>query len=79
MNLAIDVSPLENSNLLAHRVRGTGFYIENLKKSLLKHFPENKYIFFTRGKNLSKGVDLVHYPYFEPFFLTLPIFKKYKN
>ena len=79
MNIAIDVSPLKNTNLLAHRVRGTGFYIENLKSSLLKYVPENKYTFFVRGEKLPKDIDLVHYPYFEPFFRTLPIIKKYKT
>ncbi|MDO8621169.1 MAG: glycosyltransferase family 1 protein [Candidatus Levybacteria bacterium] len=79
MDIAIDVSPLIDARNLAHRVRGTGFYIENLKKSLLQYYPRNKYTFFTRGENLPKDTDLVHYPYFEPFFLTLPIYKKYKT
>jgi len=88
MKIAIDASPIKNSELLQHRVRGTGFYIENLSRALLKYFPENKYIFFaqhqngagfTRGEKLPKNIDLVHYPYFEPFFLTLPVFKKYKT
>lgn len=79
MKIAIDVSPLVNSNLLLHRVRGTGFYIENLKKALLKYFTEDKYIFFTREEKLPDDVDLTHYPYFEPFFLTLPVFSKNKK
>ena len=79
MKIAIDVSPLKNSKLLQHRVRGTGFYIENLNRALLKYYPENKYIFFTRGEKLPKNIDLVHYPYFEPFFLSLPIFKSHKT
>lgn len=79
MKIAIDVSPLKNSKFLQHRVRGTGFYIENLKKALLKYFPDNQYTFFVRGEKLSKNIDLVHYSYFEPFFLTLPFFKKYKT
>ncbi|MBI5465108.1 glycosyltransferase family 4 protein, partial [Candidatus Gottesmanbacteria bacterium] len=54
-----------------------GFYIENLKKALEEYFPENKYIFFTRGELLPKDLDLVHYSYFEPFFLTLPLLKKF--
>ncbi|OGH11875.1 MAG: hypothetical protein A2857_02690 [Candidatus Levybacteria bacterium RIFCSPHIGHO2_01_FULL_36_15] len=78
MRIAIDVSPLQKDRFLQHRVRGTGFYIENLKKSLIKYFPENKYIFFTRGEKLPKNLDLVHYPYFEPFFLTLPMFNKHR-
>ena len=57
---------------LKHRVRGTGFYFENLKRSLLKNFP-NSYYFVDSLRNLP-DVSIVHYPFFEPFFLTLPIF-----
>ena len=75
MNIALDVSPLTDESVISHRIRGTGFYINNLKKSLLKYFPNNQYIFFNRGESLPH-VDIVHYPYFEPFFLTLPIMNK---
>ena len=79
MKIAIDETPIREGGILSHRVRGTGFYIENLKSSLLKYFPDNKYIFFTRGEKLPRNIDLVHYPYFEPFFLTLPLFKQHKS
>ncbi len=79
MNIAIDVSPIQSENLLAHRVRGTGFYIKNLKKFLLQYYPENKYTFFTREQKIPENTDIVHYPYFEPFFLTLPFLKKHKT
>lgn len=75
MQIAIDISPLKSGHFLQHRVRGTGFYIDNLKRALLKYYPDNQYTFFTRGEDLPKNIDLIHYPYFEPFFLTLP-FKK---
>lgn len=79
MKIAIDVSPLKNGHFLQHRVRGTGFYLENLKRFLLKYYPDNQYIFFTRGENLPNNIDLVHYPYFEPFFLTLPFLSNFKT
>jgi len=88
MKIAIDTSPIDDQSLISHRVRGVGFYINNLKRSLIKYFPDNKYIFFTqhqsgtgftRGQKLPKDIDLVHYPYFDPFFLTLPIFSKQKT
>lgn len=79
MKIAIDVSPLAKIQNFAHKVRGTGFYIENLKRSLLSYFPENKYTFFVRGENVSRDIDVVHYPYFDPFFLTLPFKKKIKT
>src|SRR6266498_267897 len=74
MKIAIDVSPLQTG----HKVRGVGFYLKHLKKSLLHYYPENQYIFFSHGAKLDKTIDVVHYPYFDPFFLTLPILKKHK-
>ncbi|MCL4382898.1 MAG: glycosyltransferase family 4 protein [Patescibacteria group bacterium] len=79
MKIAIDITPLKEERVLWHRVRGTGFYIENLKKSLETYFPQNQYLFFTRKEKLPQDVDLIHYPYFEPFFLSLPIFKGKKT
>ena len=73
MKVAIDVSPLETG----HKVRGAGFYLENLKRALIKYYSQNEYKLFTRGEKLPQNVDLVHFPYFEPFFLALPIYKKY--
>ncbi|MGA2911271.1 MAG: glycosyltransferase family 1 protein [Candidatus Levyibacteriota bacterium] len=75
MKIAIDVSPLETG----HKVRGVGFYLVNLKDALLKYFPENNYVFFQRGEKLSKDVEAIHFPYFEPFFLALPIYNKFKT
>lgn len=78
MKIAIDMSPLKSGHYLQHRVRGTGFYLKNLQTSLRKYYPDNKYIFFNREDKLG-DVDIVHYPYFEPFFLTLPVFSKNKK
>lgn len=79
MRIALDISPLRTGHYLQHRVRGTGFYLENLKKALVQYFPQNNYLFFTQGETVPTTTDIVHYPYFEPFFLTLPFFKKYKS
>lgn len=75
MNIAIDVSPLQSG----HKVRGVGFYLSYLKSALLEYYPENNYQFFQQGEVIRETIDLVHYPYFDPFFLTLPIVKKYKT
>jgi glycosyltransferase involved in cell wall biosynthesis len=75
MKIAIDVSPLKSG----HGVRGVGFYLEHLKNALVKYFPENEYVFFEAGDNLPADIDLVHFPYFEPFFLELPLYKKFKT
>lgn len=76
MNVAI-LTP--QTHVLSHRVRGSGFYIENLKKSLLEYDKKNNYFFPLEGEELPKNLDLIHYPYFEPFFITLPIIKKTKS
>jgi glycosyltransferase involved in cell wall biosynthesis len=75
MKIAIDVSPLQTG----HKVRGVGFYLENLKSALLKYFPDNNYVFFQRGEKLTNDIQIIHFPYFEPFFLALPIYKKFKT
>jgi glycosyltransferase involved in cell wall biosynthesis len=75
MKIAIDVSPLQSG----HKVRGVGFYLENLKTALLQYHGENDFTFFTDSKKIPQNIDLVHYPYFDPFFLTLPFRKKFKT
>src|SRR5664279_699600 len=78
MKIAIDITPIKGE-LKGHKVRGVGFYLEYLKRSLLKYFPEHEYIFFSKDEKLDTSVDLIHYPYFEPFFITLPFIKKVKT
>ena len=75
MKVAIDVSPLQTG----HKVRGVGFYLEHLKNALVKYYPQNNYLFFQEGDQIPKDVELVHFPYFEPFFLALPLYKRYKT
>jgi glycosyltransferase involved in cell wall biosynthesis len=40
---------------------------------------DNEFMFFTRGQKLPDDIEVVHYPYFEPFSLSLPVFKKSKT
>ncbi len=75
MRIAIDVSPLKSG----HKVRGVGFYLTYLKRALLEFFPEHEYRFFEKNEEITKPVDVVHYPYFDPFFHTLPFIKKHKT
>ncbi len=75
MKIAIDISPLQTG----HKVRGIGFYLRYLKDSLEQYFPEYKYTFFSQGENVPDNINIVHYPYFEPFFRTLPLLKKNKT
>ncbi len=79
--VAIDVSPLNDGN----SKRGVGYYTQNLIKALqkeIKYNPDYQHyeISLIEDCNLSaKGgsafggkIDLIHYPYFDPFKLTLP-------
>jgi glycosyltransferase involved in cell wall biosynthesis len=75
MNIAIDVSPLQSG----HKIRGVGFYLAHLQEALLRYYPQYTYHFFSKKEILPKNTDVIHYPYFEPFFLTLPFWKKHKT
>lgn len=66
------------SHILQHRVRGTGSYIANLEASLRKYDRKNQYI-LCNPDNLPEDADIIHYPFFEPFFLSLPFFKNKKT
>lgn len=74
MNIAL-IDP--SSHAIQHRVRGAGFYAENLTKSLKKYYPEHNYIFSSYDK--VSEADIVHFLFFEPFFGTLPFFKRKKT
>lgn len=71
MRVAIDTTPLKSD----HKLRGIGSYTEQLVKALQRYENKHSYHFFTRGQIIPKNVDLVHYPYFDPFLLTLPFIK----
>lgn len=64
---------LVNPAISGHKFRGTGTYGQELFKALKKiediAISQEDY-----GSDLS-GFDAVHYPYFDPFFLTLPVVK----
>ncbi|GDX61816.1 glycosyl transferase [Candidatus Levyibacteriota bacterium] len=72
MKIALNILPLSGGHFLKHRVRGTGVYTKNLQESLKTYFTDNNYLFFNTINEISKDIDVIHYPYFEPFFLTLP-------
>ncbi len=76
MKIAIDSSPLFNPQ---HKVRGSGFYLHYLKSSLETYFPENEYLFFKQGEHIPKNFDVIHYPFFDPFFHTLTPFSSHKR
>ena len=68
MNIAIDTTPLSSG----HAMRGVGVYTKNLIEALQQYESKHSYSFFTRGEKIPDNAQIVHYPYFDPFFLTLP-------
>ncbi len=75
IKVLIDTSPLEN----AHAGRGVGTYTRFLTQTLEK----NKKIRLKRSTQLKKKEkfkpDIIHYPYFDLFFSTLPLVKNAKS
>lgn len=73
MNIAIDSSPLKTG----HNVRGIGSYTKNLINSLTKTDKGLRFELF--DNSVPPNADLVHYPYFDLFFHTLPLRKHTKR
>lgn len=77
IKIAIDISPTQNSN----SQRGVGYYTSRLVSAIQSEISTNldyknwSLQLITDNSSLLTGFDLVHYPYFDPFFLTLPIQK----
>lgn len=71
MRVAIDISPIKTE----HRVRGIGAYTQNLINQFKKESRGVEFKFFSKP-NSPPPADIIHYPYFDLFFHTLPIRKK---
>lgn len=75
--IGINVSPLSNGN----SIRGVGYYTKKIVESIQKEIKNNPdYSDFnirliTDKSQLTTNFDLIHYPYFDPFRLTLPTTK----
>jgi len=65
MHVHISTLPIRSES----KVRGVGIYTRELFQALQKRYPTDQ---FTLSSTPQGGVELLHYPYFEPFFLTLP-------
>lgn len=64
---------LINPTLAGHKWRGTGIYTQNLYHELKNIY--NLQVDLLSAKDSLKDYDLVHYPFFDPFFLTYPLIK----
>jgi len=70
---------IENTPLISpHKARGVGFYTKRLIEALENLARKNKDFSIKTDsyKSLASEADLIHFPFFSPLFLTLPLFKK---
>lgn len=68
MKIVLDISPLHTG----HKTRGIGVYTRELSQALKKIDRTNQYFLTTRPRDV-KHISLIHYPYFDLFFRTLPL------
>lgn len=71
MKIAVNNVPLKT----AHKSRGIGYYTRNLIK-ILEEDPEIELLQFSSLSEL-KDVDVIHYPWFDIFYHTLPLKKSF--
>lgn len=71
MRIAISTLPLTTG----HKDRGIGTYTRELVETLKNYKTSHQFSFFSKTSEIPKNVDVVHYPFFDPFFLTLPVFR----
>jgi alpha-1,3-rhamnosyl/mannosyltransferase len=74
VQVLLDTSPLGNGNAL----RGVGMYTRLLKAELLLR--NDVQVFDNQSpSNKKESAEIIHYPFFDLFFLTLPFFQKKKT
>lgn len=72
MIIAVDQTPLTTG----HKGRGVGQYTRFLLDALRKYQPDHTYLPFTKADPVPPEAEVIHYPYFDPFFRTLPLLKR---
>lgn len=72
MKIAVNIQPLKSG----HKLRGVGYYTHNLVR-----FLKEEGVDVTEFTDITKieNVDVVHYPWFDFYFHTLPIRKKFST
>ncbi len=70
MKVVISLKPLQSGS----KTRGVGVYTRELIRTLQELYPQDEFIPTTRDY-YHQDADLVHFPFFDPFFLTLPLRK----
>jgi len=69
MKVSLDISRLQ----VGHCYRGSGVYAEQLWQAFQKMQSKDFTVRLIKQGKIAKDVDLIHYPYFDLFFLTLPM------
>lgn len=72
IKIAIDTSPLKDQS----RFRGVGFYTKKLLEGLGRQSEVE--VIKKTTKTIPENVDLIHYPFFTPFFISLPVLSNKK-
>ncbi len=70
MKVVISLKPLQSGS----KTRGIGVYTRELIRTLQELYPQDEFIPTTHDY-YHQDADLVHFPFFDPFFLTLPLRK----
>ncbi|MBU0619006.1 glycosyltransferase family 4 protein [Patescibacteria group bacterium] len=73
IKVAFDTRPLANPE----KYRGVGAYTQNLLIGIKDYGSGVRIFEFNHEREIPPDTDLVHYPYFNPFFLSLPLIKKF--
>ncbi len=73
IKVLLDDSPLHNANA----IRGVGFYTQFLAKYLAKN--KNIELKLSKNQDTDFKAEVIHYPFFDLFFSTLPVIKKAKT
>ncbi|MEN9407185.1 MAG: hypothetical protein RLZZ455_401 [Candidatus Parcubacteria bacterium] len=79
MKIALNISAVSDDQKNLHKVRGIGTYTHELFASLCKYSKDFEIVGFTHENELPTDVDVVHYPYFDPYFFSLPLIKRKKT
>lgn len=74
MNKKISRVGLVIPPIVGHTQRGTGRYTKGLFNGLQKI--NDIHVSVIHNTKNSQNFDIIHYPYFDPFFLTLPLYKR---
>lgn len=75
MKVALDISPLKS----VHKFRGIGRYTQNLVEALKKSPIADFQVELIEKGPPPQDADLIHYPYFDFFWSTLPLRKPKKT